>query len=112
MMVLSFGSKTSKVPEKFSVVDGWVVVVVQQQYSKQSSSPKTLDIIANFELDFGFGLLSYVLTAMNIKEFGILLLRLQQCGLTTNEIRWKNWTPEEATSDAQQSGKNKIPPIS
>ena len=42
-----------------------------------------------------------------VQEYGILLLRLQQCGLTTNEIRWTNWTPEEETSDAdaEQSGK-------
>ena len=39
------------------------------------------------------------------QEFGILLLRLQQCGLTTNEIRWENWTPKEETSDAKSAGK-------
>ena len=40
-------------------------------------------------------------------EYGILLLRLQQCGLTINEIKWENWTPddEEETSDSETSGK-------
>ena len=45
-----------------------------------------------------------------VQEYGILLLRLQQCGLTTNEIRWENWTPEEEKSDAQQSGMDDILP--
>ena len=34
------------------------------------------------------------------QEFGLLLLRLQQAGLTVIKTEWNNWQPEEETSDA------------